>query len=127
MASKRHRILVVEDSDAMRALIASACESVEGVEVVETESGYAALKVLPRERFDLVITDINMPDINGLDLIRYVRQSPVHKDVPLVIISTESTERDRAKGLELGATAYVTKPFEPDELLDLVRTLLKVG
>ncbi|MFW5878803.1 MAG: response regulator [Myxococcota bacterium] len=127
MGEAKFRVLVVEDSAAMRGLVSATVEEVEGVEVVETEGGYAALKVLPRERFDLIITDINMPDINGLELVRFVRQSPVHKEVPLIIISTESTERDRERGMKLGASAYLTKPFEPQDLLELVRRYLGLG
>ncbi len=121
-----YRILVVEDSDAMRGLVSATVEEVEGVEVVETDGGFAALKALPREKFDLIITDINMPDINGLELVRFVRQSPAYKHIPLIIISTESTERDREKGLQLGASAYLTKPFDPEVLLDLVRRYLGI-
>ena len=127
MGEAKYRILICEDSAAMRGLVAATVEEVEGAEVVETDGGYAALKLLPRERFDLIITDINMPDINGLELIRFVRQSQAHKDVPLVIISTESTERDRERGMELGASAYLTKPFEPEVLLGIVRRLLGIG
>ncbi len=105
----------------MRVLVASAVEEIDGVEVVETDDGFGALKELPRQRFDLVITDINMPNINGLDLIRFVRRSPTHRDIPLIIISTESTEEDRRRGLKLGASDYLTKPFEPDELIARVR------
>ncbi|RMG17652.1 MAG: response regulator [Deltaproteobacteria bacterium] len=121
------KILVVEDSAAMRALVASTLESVEGVSATETASGYEALKLIPRERFDLIITDINMPEINGLELIRFIRSRPEYQDVPLVIISTESSERDRERGLELGASAYFTKPFEPQALLETVRELLGAG
>ncbi len=111
----------------MRGLVSAAVEAVENVEVVETDGGYAALKALPRESFDLIITDINMPDINGLELVRFVRQRPAYKDTPLIIISTESTARDRQKGLELGASEYLTKPFDPAHLQDLVRRHLGIG
>jgi two-component system chemotaxis response regulator CheY len=76
---------------------------------------------LPSTQFDLVITDINMPDINGLELIRFIRQNPQHKLTPLVIISTEGKERDRDKGLGLGANAFLVKPFQPEDLLELVK------
>lgn len=117
----KYRILVVDDSEAMRGLVSSTVETVDGVEVVESSGGYDALKMLPRENFDLIITDINMPDINGLELISFVRQSSAHRGIPLIVISTESTERDIKKGLDLGASAYLTKPFEPGILIDMVR------
>jgi len=121
------KILVVEDSAAMRALVSSALESIEGVEAVESESGFDALRVLPREAIDLIVTDINMPGgINGLELVNFVKKNPRYKSLPLVIISTESTERDREKGIRLGAEAYLVKPFDPAELIAIVRRLLEL-
>lgn len=113
------RTLIVEDSSAMRAFVRAALEE-EGYEVIEAESGLEALRVLPRERFELVIVDVNMPDINGLELVSFMRRSDAHKAVPLVIISTEASARDRERGLELGADAYLSKPFGPDELRETV-------
>src|SRR4051794_21031395 len=101
------RILVVEDSPAMRTYVRAALEGApelgDDVEIVEASSGFDALRLLPRNAYDLVITDINMPDINGLELIRFVRQSAHLRGVALLIISTQSSERDRARGLALGA------------------------
>jgi len=116
------KILIVEDSSAMRSLLISTIEALEGFEIVEAANGFEALRLLPRERVDLVITDINMPDINGLELIRYVRNSDIYQTIPLFIISTESSERDLAKGLALGANEYLIKPFDP---VDLQKLLLK--
>jgi len=105
----------------MRAFVSAALEADGRFDVVTAASGFEALKLLPRERFDLFITDINMPDINGLELIRFVRDSPVHRAVPLIIISTDGGERDRDRGLRLGANAYLVKPFAPEALVDLAR------
>jgi len=105
----------------MRSFVAATLEGEGNYEVTQVSSGFAALKLLPQSQFDLVITDINMPDINGLELIRFIRQSPQHKDTPLIIISTEGKERDRDKGLGLGANAFLVKPFQPEELLELVK------
>ncbi len=119
------RILIVEDSPTMRALLASALEQLEGpVKVVEADSGFEALRLLPREPFELIVTDINMPDINGLELVSFVKKNQVYRSIPLVIVSTEGSERDRAKGLELGADAYLVKPFEPEALVEVARDLL---
>ncbi len=118
------KILVVEDSSAMRGLIASIVDQIAGCEVVEVPSGYEALRRLPRESFDLVITDINMPDINGLELISFLRKNQSYASTPVLIISTESSERDREKGLALGANAYLTKPFAPEALTATVKQLL---
>ncbi len=106
------RILIVEDSPAMRAYIRSTLEDcvlgLSGdVDVVEAMNGFDALRLLPRGAFDLVITDINMPDINGLELIRFVRQSAHHRQIAVLIISTQSAERDKKRGLALGADAFL--------------------
>jgi len=122
------RILIVEDSQTMRALLVSALEALAApVKIVEVESGFEALRVLPRERFDLIVTDINMPDINGLELVSFVKSEPQYRAIPLVIVSTEGSERDRDKGMQLGADAYVVKPFQPEELLSLAQDLLAGG
>ena len=105
------RILLVEDSFSMRAFVRSALESGDtlftGVEVVEASSGFDALRLLPRGPYDLVITDINMPDINGLELVRFIRKSDQHKNTKVLLISTQSSEKDRERGMSLGADAYL--------------------
>jgi two-component system chemotaxis response regulator CheY len=119
------RILVVEDSSAMRAYVRAALEEAGVVrEVVEASSGFEALRVLPRESFELAIVDINMPDVNGLELIRFMRGSDTHKATPLLVISSEASERDRERGLTLGANAYLAKPFTAEALVDAVRALV---
>ena len=118
------RVLLVEDSQTMRGLIVSTLEQLEGIEVMEAPSGFFALKVLPREKFDLILTDINMPDINGLELVNFVKRTPQYKDTPIFIISTEGSERDRDKGMQLGANEYLVKPFDPEKLLVLVKKYL---
>ncbi|MEO7035524.1 MAG: response regulator [Polyangiaceae bacterium] len=114
------RILVVEDSVSMRSFVRSALESdsrgAAGLEVTEASSGFEALRLLPRGPYDLVITDINMPDINGLELISFMRKSELHMTTPILIISTQSSERDRARGLSLGANGYLRKPFTLEAL-----------
>ena len=110
----------------MRSLLTSSLEELDGaVKIVEVASGFEALRHLPREQFDLIITDINMPDINGLELVSFVKQNPAYREIPLVIVSTEGSERDRDKGIGLGADAYLVKPFEPEALRDIARRLLE--
>lgn len=114
------RVLVVEDSVSMRAFVRGALEGDDPklgeIDVVEASSGFDALRLLPRGPYDLVITDINMPDINGLELVQFIRQSERHRSIPIVLISTRSSERDRDRGLTLGANAYLSKPFTPEML-----------
>ncbi len=119
------RILIVEDSETMRSLLAASLEDLDiPVKISEASSGFEALRILPREDFDLVVTDINMPDINGLELVSFVRSNERYRSIPLVIVSTEGSSRDRDKGLGLGADAYLVKPFEPEALRQIVRDLL---
>ncbi len=124
MNASRPRVLVVEDSAAMRGLVTATLENGGAYEVTQAQSGFDALRRLPRSSFDLIITDINMPDINGLELVRFVRQSEQHRQTPMLIISTDGRETDRDRGLKLGANAYLVKPFQPVELLDTVQRLL---
>jgi two-component system chemotaxis response regulator CheY len=118
------KILIAEDSPTMRALIVSTIAAMGEFETVEAANGFDALRILPREKVDLIITDINMPDINGLELISFIRNNENYRSTPLFIISTEGSERDRAKGLALGANAYLVKPFAPSQLQELVRKYL---
>lgn len=114
------RILVTEDSATMRSLLVSTIESCGDFEVVEAKSGFDALRLLPREKIDLIITDINMPDINGLELISYLRGNESYAKTPLFIVSTEGREKDVEKGLLLGANEYVVKPINPERLQELI-------
>lgn len=118
------KILVAEDSPTMRYLIASTIAALGDYAVIEAGNGFEALRILPQEKVDLVITDINMPDINGLELVSFIRQSPNYRTTPLFIISTEGSARDREKGMSLGANAYLVKPFAPEELQSLIRQYL---
>ncbi|PLY11669.1 MAG: response regulator [Desulfuromonas sp.] len=118
------KILVTEDSATMRALISTTLQALGDFEIVEAANGFEALRMLPREKFDLVITDINMPDINGLELVSFIKKNDQYSDIPLFIVSTEGSERDKEKGMSLGADAYLVKPFSPTQLQELVRQYL---
>jgi two-component system chemotaxis response regulator CheY len=125
------RILVVEDSGSTRAFVRAVLEdpafsdAYAGVEVTEATCGFDAMRLLPRGRFDLIVTDLNMADINGLELIHFIRKSEHYREVPLVIISTLTTKTDVDRGLALGANAYVPKPFTPEALRQTCAKLLK--
>lgn len=119
------KVLIVEDSRATREMLTATVEAL-GLEVVAAQNGFDALKVLPRHRFSLIITDINMPDINGLELINFVKRNPNYKDTPLFVVTTEGRTQDKERGLALGAAEYVIKPFAPEALTALVRQYLKL-
>ena len=121
---KSFTILVVDDSAAMRSLLVSTLESLGPVTILQAPNGFEALRILPRQEINLLLTDINMPDINGLELLNFVRSNPLYKELPVVIISTESSRKDVDKGLSLGASEYLVKPFLPEQLLEIVRRFL---
>ncbi|HVW28235.1 MAG TPA: response regulator [Polyangiaceae bacterium] len=124
------KILVVEDSFSMRSFVRSALETgseLGEVDVVEASGGFDALRLLPRGPYDLVITDINMPDINGLELIQFIRTNEHHRKTPILLISTQSSERDRERALSLGADGYVAKPFTAEDLRARVKAQLEKG
>jgi len=122
-----HKVLIVEDSTTSREFIASTIEQIEGAEVVCAGSGFDALKLLPRFRFDLIITDINMPDINGLELINFVKMNPNYRETPLFIVTGEGRAHDRERGLQLGASEFLIKPLQPESLVELVRRYLNLA
>ncbi|MBI5182397.1 MAG: response regulator [Nitrospirae bacterium] len=117
-------ILIIEDSSTMRSMIAAIIEEMGEFVITEAASGFEALKILPTKKFDLIITDINMPDINGLEIVNFVKTHSSYKGIPLIIVTTERAEEDRKKGLALGASEYLTKPFKVDDLQKAVRRVI---
>ncbi len=122
--SAKKTILIADDSPTMRAMLVSTIEMLGDFHVVEASSGFEALRLLPREKVDLILTDINMPDINGLELISYLRNNSNYRSIPVFIISTEGSQKDIEKGKLLGANEYVVKPFDPARLLKLISSYL---
>jgi two-component system, chemotaxis family, chemotaxis protein CheY len=122
--------MIVEDSASTRSFIRGALETTFGadpLEIVEAASGFDALRLLPRASYDLVITDINMPDINGLEIVRFIRSSDRHKATPVILISTQTSDKDRDRGLALGADEFLAKPLEAESLAGAVERLLSSG
>jgi two-component system chemotaxis response regulator CheY len=121
-ASKR--VLIVEDSATMRSFVTAALEGGH-FDVTQAKNGFEALKILPRVVFDLIVTDINMPDINGLELVRFIRESERHAGTPLILISTDNRPADVERGMRLGADAYLAKPFAPEALLEVASRVIE--
>lgn len=117
-------ILIADDSASMRAMLMATVEALGDYHFIEASSGFEALRLLPRDHVDLILTDINMPDINGLELIRYLRSNPNYKNIPVFIISSESSAKDIEKGKLLGADEYIVKPFSPESLQLLINRYL---
>jgi two-component system chemotaxis response regulator CheY len=108
----------------MRSFVRATLEDGGFADVTEAANGFEALRLLPRERWDLVVTDINMPDIHGLELLSFMRKSEAHAVTPVIIVSTEAAQRDRERGMALGANAYLTKPFDPEALRATARRVV---
>jgi two-component system chemotaxis response regulator CheY len=118
--------LVVEDSPTMRQLIVFALRRIQSLKVTEADDGVDALKKLQGSKFDILITDINMPIMDGLKLVSLVRKDDSHKEIPIVIITTEGAQEDRQRALALGANAYITKPIQAPQVINTVKELLKL-
>ncbi len=119
-------VLVVDDSSATRSLITSMLEDIGGIDVFEASSGFEALKILPRQPFGLIVTDINMPDINGFELVSFVKNNEKYKNIPVIFVSIERNEGEINKGMSLGAFAYITKPFNTEEFHYIVKRALSL-
>ncbi len=122
------RVLIVDDSPAMRSVIRRVIE-LSGFEVadfLEAADGGEALGLLHRDAVDVVLTDINMPNINGEQLVCSMREEEALRDKPVVVISTDATEHRIQRMLELGAKGYITKPFYPEALRQELERVLGV-
>lgn len=118
------RILLIEDTQSTRSLLASLIREITSAEIIECQNGLEALKILPHTRVDLVVTDLNMPDINGLELIRFLKSNRNYAKVPLIVVTTEASPRERQKTLALGVDAYFTKPFSTLEFQKTIQAFL---
>jgi two-component system, chemotaxis family, chemotaxis protein CheY len=117
------RILAVDDSAAMRQMVGITLTGA-GHQVQQAVDGREALQYAERERFDLVITDVNMPGMDGLTLVRQLRNMPSYRGVPLLVLTTEATTEKKLEGKAAGATGWLVKPFNPDRLLATVAKVL---
>ena len=111
----------------MRQLVGFALKRLAGAEITEAADGVEGLKKINTNSFDLIITDINMPVMDGLKLISLVRRDVNYKNIPIMIITTEGGAEDRERALALGADAYITKPIQAGQVLDTARSLLGIA
>lgn len=117
----KHNILIVEDSPTMRQLIIFSLKRISDCNLVEATDGVDGWKKLSGQNFDLILTDINMPVMDGLKLVSLIRNDERKKNIPIIIITTEGAEEDKKRGLALGANDYIAKPIQSHTLLDVVR------
>ena len=124
--SSDYSCLVVEDSPMMRQLLVFALSRVKHLRVTEADDGVDGLRKLAAGKFDIILTDINMPIMDGLKLVKRVRSDPTHKDTPIIVITTEGSTEDRQRAMQLGANAYITKPIQAPQVIAKVKELLKI-
>jgi two-component system chemotaxis response regulator CheY len=116
-------ILVVDDSKVMRDMIIACLRAEPGLSFTHAASGLEAIEKLSLQPFDVVVLDLNMPDIGGIEVLEFVRGQDQLKRLPIVIVTTRGDESSRALALEAGANRFMTKPFTPEEILHTVREL----
>jgi len=118
------KVLVVDDSPTMRQFIIFALQRLPGLQIDEAGDGVAALKQLSSEKYDLLLTDINMPMMDGLKLVGLIRNDAMYARLPIIVISTEGSEVTRERAISTGANEYITKPLQTARLIEVVRRLL---
>jgi len=116
-------ILTVDDSSTMRQMITFTLKGA-GFEVLEAGDGVEALEVAAGKKLDLIITDVNMPRMDGITLVQRLRALPQFKFTPILVLTTESDASMKQKGKEAGATGWIVKPFSPEKLLDVVNKVI---
>jgi two-component system chemotaxis response regulator CheY len=121
----KYRVLIVEDSPTMRQLLVFALRRLKDVEIVEAQDGMDGLRKVSSDHFDIALIDINMPVMDGLKLIRLMRDEESLKQIPIVVVTTEGADEDRDRALALGANEYLTKPIQANRVLAVVKDLLK--
>ncbi|MFO0388325.1 MAG: response regulator [Alphaproteobacteria bacterium] len=114
------KIMTVDDSKTMRDMVSFTLKSA-GYDVMEAEDGKAALAALNGVKVDAVITDLNMPNMNGFELIRALRANPAYKFTPILMLTTEGDNSKKEEGKSAGATGWIVKPFNPEKLVDVVK------
>lgn len=119
-------ILAVDDSASMRQMVSFTLRS-SGYDVIEASDGHDALAKLDGRSVDLVLTDQNMPGMDGLSLIRELRTRDAFRDVPILVLTTESSDEMKRAGRAAGATGWMVKPFEPSRLLEVVGKVMPQG
>ena len=125
MPSEAAEVLLVDDSKVMREMIAACLRPEQGLVFSHAGSGLEAIERLSLKEFDLVILDLNMPDIGGIEVVEFIRGQDKLRQLPILIVTTRGDDSSRSRALEVGASKFMTKPFSPDELLGTVRELLR--
>jgi two-component system, chemotaxis family, chemotaxis protein CheY len=118
------KVLAVDDSASMRSLVAMTLGNA-GIEVTQAKDGIEALEIASTTEFDVVLADINMPRMDGIQLIRELRADPRYRLTPILMLTTESSDEDKREGKAAGATGWIVKPFEPSSLINALRRVTR--
>ena len=119
------RILIVDDSPTIRRMVAASLQTLEGVGFNEASNGLEAIEILARESINLMILDLNMPDMHGLEVLQFVRSHDPYRNIPVIVLTTKYDAQTRKAALDSGASRYLTKPFDPMALREHVQALLE--
>lgn len=118
-------ILVVDDSKIMREMLMACLRGLDGMSFAQASSGLEAIEQISLQHFDLVLLDLNMPDIGGIEVVEFIRGQDRLRDLPVIVVTTRGDDTSRDQALGAGATRFLTKPFKPDTILAEVQGLLK--
>lgn len=122
---KMSKILVVDDSASMRKMVIASLRGIEGTSFAEASNGLEAIEKLTLEHFDAIMLDMNMPDMNGMEVLHFLRSQQIYRHIPVVVLTTRSDEYMKTTATEAGATLYLNKPFQPSLLAEKVSAILK--
>ncbi|BDA79010.1 response regulator [Leptospira kobayashii] len=117
------KILIIDDSAVFRKIISVHLKNAN-FELLEANDGLEALKQLSAGTVDLIVSDVNMPNMDGISFIKKIKEDPKHKFTPIIMLTTESQPEKKQQGIDAGAKAWLTKPFSPEELLDTISKLV---
>jgi len=120
-------VLVVDDSKVMREMVVACLRPYPGLTFTHASSGLEAIERLSLKPYDLIVLDLNMPDIGGIEVVEFVRGQDTLRHLPIVVVTTRGDEASRTKALQAGADRFMTKPFKPDAILSEVKSLLERG
>jgi two-component system chemotaxis response regulator CheY len=120
-----HRILIVDDSATIRKMVRASLQPLDPVEFLEAATGFEAIEQLALAQVQLIVLDLNMPDMHGIDVLKFVRRHQQYQDMPVVVLTTRGDDTSREAAEQAGATRYVTKPFAPQALASTVQALLE--
>ena len=121
------KILIVDDSVTIRKMVRASLRGLDEAEFAEAGNGLEAIEHLALGPIDLMILDLNMPDMHGVDVLKFLRRHPSSREVPVVVLTTRGDESSRDAAIAAGATQYMTKPFVPQALLSTARELLRTS